>query len=305
MDLHYLNYITAIAKLQNMSKAAALLHISQPTLSIYVKNLETELGTPLFIRSRGKMTLTAAGEAYVAACNKILDIKQELYTTLDELKAPQLKIGITTSNVAIASEILDQYHNAFPHINLLPMVIAAQDGDASLENNLIDFVLSPESLNPLFKKRSQVVYSLLQEYELVLVISSENPVYPALGDSLALTPQIIEQLNALPFISQSFGTSKAKYDLNVLSEFGIFPTRRIVLNDVKFMLQSVIQDNSYTLIPYSRFSDPRIRMISLPGSHPIRRFLKYSAERDLSSYDIEFIEMAKNYYQSKPFFYLE
>ena len=86
MDLRYLEYVVTLADEQNMSKAASLLHISQPTLSIYIKNLEAELGLALFARTHNRMSLTPAGEAYVSCCRQILEMRKELYLTLESMK---------------------------------------------------------------------------------------------------------------------------------------------------------------------------------------------------------------------------
>lgn len=49
MDLHHLQYIVEIVRQNNISKAAEILHVSQPTLSIYLKQLEQKTGINFFI----------------------------------------------------------------------------------------------------------------------------------------------------------------------------------------------------------------------------------------------------------------
>ena len=99
MDLRYLEYVVTLANEQNMSKAASLLRISQPTLSIYIKNLEAELGLALFVRTHNRMSLTPAGVAYVDCCRQILEMRKELYLTLESMKKPQLKVATTISSI--------------------------------------------------------------------------------------------------------------------------------------------------------------------------------------------------------------
>ena len=76
MDTKYLTYILAIAKKKNMTKAAEELFVSQSSLSQYLSKLERELGTPLFYRSKGSLSLTPAGELYVAAAREVVHIKE-------------------------------------------------------------------------------------------------------------------------------------------------------------------------------------------------------------------------------------
>ena len=78
MDVKYLNYILAIANRHNMTKAAEDLFVSQSSLSQYLSRLEQELGTPLFIRSKGELSLTSAGVLYVEAAQKVVKIQKDL-----------------------------------------------------------------------------------------------------------------------------------------------------------------------------------------------------------------------------------
>ena len=61
MELRVLQYFLAIAREETISGAAQQLHITQPTLSRQIKELEDELGKTLFVRSNKKITLTEEG----------------------------------------------------------------------------------------------------------------------------------------------------------------------------------------------------------------------------------------------------
>lgn len=58
MELRVLNYFLTVAREKTISKAAEVLHLSQPTLSKQLKELEEELGVTLFIRGNRSITLT-------------------------------------------------------------------------------------------------------------------------------------------------------------------------------------------------------------------------------------------------------
>ena len=62
MELRVLRYFLAVAREENITKAAALLHLTQPTLSRQLMQLEEELGVQLFVREKSGIILTKAGE---------------------------------------------------------------------------------------------------------------------------------------------------------------------------------------------------------------------------------------------------
>lgn len=80
-----LAYIVAIAKHQSVTKAAQELFVTQPTLTKFVQNLESEIGQPLFRRLGHKFLLTYAGELYIEKAKTILLLKKELDQELSDI----------------------------------------------------------------------------------------------------------------------------------------------------------------------------------------------------------------------------
>lgn len=97
MDISQLRYFTTVAQLENISRAADLLHLSQPSLSKSIAKLEAELGMPLFDRRGKKIVLNTQGSRFLECSNVIL---RELEFALDDMTLlatgsdSKIKIGI-------------------------------------------------------------------------------------------------------------------------------------------------------------------------------------------------------------------
>ena len=73
MELRVLRYFLAVAREENITKAAALLHLTQPTLSRQLMQLEEELGVQLFQRSRYRIMLTEEGMLLRRRAQELVD----------------------------------------------------------------------------------------------------------------------------------------------------------------------------------------------------------------------------------------
>ncbi|SNR97572.1 DNA-binding transcriptional regulator, LysR family [Anaerovirgula multivorans] len=111
MDIRQLETFVAIVKFKSFSKAADILHLTQPTLSNHLQNLEEELGTTLLNRSNRKITLTKTGEILFNYATSIINLKKTAVFELGKFK------GEITGDIEIAaSTVPGQY--------LLPELIA-------------------------------------------------------------------------------------------------------------------------------------------------------------------------------------
>ncbi|SQB28553.1 DNA-binding transcriptional activator XapR [Citrobacter koseri] len=72
IDLKLLRYFLAVAEELHFGRAAARLNMSQPPLSIHVKELENQLGTPLFVRHSRSVALTHAGKILMEESRRLL-----------------------------------------------------------------------------------------------------------------------------------------------------------------------------------------------------------------------------------------
>ena len=89
MEIRVLKYFLAVAKEGNITKAANFLHLTQPTLSRQLQDLEKELGQKLLIRGRYNVTLTPEGHILKQRAEEIIDLakktEQEFHSIKDTI----------------------------------------------------------------------------------------------------------------------------------------------------------------------------------------------------------------------------
>jgi DNA-binding transcriptional LysR family regulator len=100
MELRHLKYFVAVAEELNFRRAAEVVHIAQPALSQQIKQLEDELGVALFVRSRHKVELTAAGKTFYASAHMILKGARQAVAdarAVEQGEAGRITLGFVSS----------------------------------------------------------------------------------------------------------------------------------------------------------------------------------------------------------------
>lgn len=145
MEIRVLQYFMAVARHENITKAAEELHLTQPTLSRQLSDLEDELGMQLLVRGKRKTQLTEAGLIFKARAQEILRLTEktkEQFAKMDELVAGDIYIGAgATQAMACVAKVLAPLRRSYPHIQF-HLVSGNEDLIYdSLQKGLLDFGL--------------------------------------------------------------------------------------------------------------------------------------------------------------------
>lgn len=123
MNLKQLKYALVLAQEGSFSRAAETLNISQPSLSQYIKKIETQVGAELFKRTSGEVQLTDAGRAYLEAGKKILSLEHQMQNQLADLteyRGGTVCIGISPyRSVHMIPRVLQEFDRLYPNVRLI------------------------------------------------------------------------------------------------------------------------------------------------------------------------------------------
>jgi DNA-binding transcriptional LysR family regulator len=122
MNLHQLRIFQTVARLGSFSRAAEELHISQPSVSIQVADLERELGIELFEQLGRRIHLTEAGRVLEEYTRRILGLAEEAQTALQEIKGlrrGRLAVGAsTTPGTYLLPRVIGRFQELYPQVSV-------------------------------------------------------------------------------------------------------------------------------------------------------------------------------------------
>lgn len=143
MDLRVLQYFLAVAREESISAAAQSLHLTQPTLSRQLKELEEELGKQLLIRGNRRITLTEEGMLLRKRAEEILDLvrrTEKEVTQSDDLVGGEVYIGTgETDGMRQIARTANQIQREHPGIQFHVVSGDAMDVCERLDKGLLDF----------------------------------------------------------------------------------------------------------------------------------------------------------------------
>jgi DNA-binding transcriptional LysR family regulator len=169
----------------NISHAAEQLHIPQPYLSRQIKQLETELGVKLFVRTP-RLELTPYGKVFLREAQYLLDQVKRIKLSAQQSghgEIGRLTVGINTSiSNGLLPDILRVFHQKFPKVDLVLQELLNQESRQRLQDRIID--VDFENLYNLqdVDEEHCLTYEVVSQEPLVIVLPKDHP--------LAHSPQV-------------------------------------------------------------------------------------------------------------------
>ena len=188
MNIQNLRYFAIVAKLENVSRAAELMHTSQSSISKNIFTLEEELGTKLFDRHGKKLVLNDAGKRFLQSCDRIL---QETETVAKDLR--HMSTG-DDNLIRICAEGLDPHLFTFMSIFKVSYpeveyaVDSIPDGEELPDINRYDLIIYPDELK--YRKFKGIDF-YTEKY--MFAVRNDNP----LAERVSLP---VKMMNGLPMV---------------------------------------------------------------------------------------------------------
>lgn len=292
MDLHYLKLFNKVAEYESYTRAAELLHISQPALSIQIKKLEGELNLKLFDKVGNKIILNENGKILFSYTQKIFGMVEEVEAILVNKRqyiGGSINIGgSNTPGAYILPHIIGDFKKKYPYVKINLHISNTDDIGHLVEEGSLDFAVNGGEMD----YNNNVSIERLMEDKLVIVASSE-------GNYCNKEYIDLTELQAMQFIvhennSQLYRTVKKFIDENN------FSAKRITMNlgHIDAIKQAVIANLGVSLIPFSaiklEMSIGLIKELKLKDKKITYAYsLIYNKNKYLSPATLELIRMVK------------
>ena len=246
MIIDKMDYIFAIAKEQNLTRAAKRLFVAQSTLTMYLNRVESELGIKLFDRSKTPILPTPAGELCIEELKKIRQIETRLSVRLQQMAHPEetLNVGIgLMHSAAWMPRLLPLFHELYPDVS----INLIEQGDElllqSLQADDADVVIGGMPAG-----NQDAAVKLALEQLLLIVPRAFNLVPPwAYAGNSCKNPYEIapKQLQGLPLILPSAANDIGGITKQALEHFDIQPKSVTTVSSMQTAAMLVAQNMGY------------------------------------------------------------
>ncbi|MBB1580594.1 MULTISPECIES: transcriptional regulator CynR [Serratia] len=265
MLLRHIRYFLAVAELGNFTRAAEALHVSQPTLSQQIKQLEETLGTPLFDRSGRTVRLTDAGMAwmrYARLALQDLEAGTRAIHDVATLERGNLRLAMTPTFTAyLVGPVIDDFYRRYPGVSVSIHEMTQDRIEALLAEDRLDVGIAFSQAQSV-----DIVAEELFTESLNMMVGAQHPL---VQQREPLSAQVFEQ-QPLVLLSEDFATRQFIDDY--CRRQGIRPRVAMEANAIGAIIEIVRRGQLATLLPAAVAQEnPQLHTVRLNEVMPARR----------------------------------
>ncbi len=175
MEIRTLRYFLAVAREENMTRAAEILHVTQPTLSKQLKSLEDELGKKLFTRRSFSIRLTDEGMLLRDRAEDLIQLADKIeqeFVSLDDITGGELYLGLAESyQIRYLAKTIKAFKEQYPSLHYHITSGDTEQIADKLDNGLLDFLVLAE-----LPDNTKYEYLAFPEHDIWgLIIPADDP----------------------------------------------------------------------------------------------------------------------------------
>jgi len=242
MLLRHIRYFIAVAQHRNFTRAAEALHVSQPTLSQQIRQLEDTLGVPLLDRSGREIQLTDAGAAYLHYAQRALQDLDEGSRAIHDVQALNrgtLRLAMTPTFTAyLIGPLLKDYNARYPKIALNILEMPQERIEAMLNEDALDVGIAFDETHS-----ADIEAQALFVEALAMVVGKSHPFAKKRA---ALTLQEFSD-ESLVLLNEEFAT---RHHIDrYFRQHGVAPRIAMQANSISAVIELVQRTSLATLLP--------------------------------------------------------
>lgn len=245
INLKYAPTIMAIVQEGSVTAASKKLFVSQPALSQTIRQVEAELGAPIFRRDVHHIALTRAGQLYLEAAQEMMTLDRNLHAQVADSKDEiygEFSLGISTQRgLQILPRVIPDFVRMYPHVR----INLREEGSGRLENLLMEGQCDIAFITTI-SKRNRLRYILIENENLVLMASRSTALAQRFPDG---TPLDIIEAQEEKFICMGQGHSVRTIQDNLFNKYGIQPQIMLETNNMEAAKAITARSNAVFMVP--------------------------------------------------------
>jgi len=258
MDLRHLRYFVMVARERNFTRAAELLHVTQPPLSRQIQQLEDDLGTRLFERESRPVALTPAGRLFYEHAVQVLDRVDEMRAMMKrfvEAEQPGFVIGFVASTLyGSLPDVIRRFRASAPEVDVRLVEMTTLEQIAALKEGRIDVGFGRVRFDD-----AAILRTVVRDEPLVVAFPSDHPL--AKRGQVSLRDLVSEPLIVYPRTPRP---SYADQVLSVFRDHGLTPRIAHEVRELQTAIGLVAAQAGLCIVPESVQRLRRDDVIYLP-----------------------------------------
>ena len=245
MNMKHIQYVLTVLREGSITGASKKLYVSQPALSQTIKQIENDLGATIFDRSTDPISLTYAGQKYVDAAQRMLDIDRNLRTQIAEMKNEvhgRIRVGISVQRgLQLLPLVVPDFVRLYPYVKLELVEHGSDTLERMTAEGQCDIALVATSQKP-----NKLNYVLIENEQVVLMAARSTDLAHRFEPG---TPIEITEAQNERFVSMRSGHSVRVVQDRLFERYHISPSILMETSNMEAGKNVAARANAVMLIP--------------------------------------------------------